>query len=522
MATVRMIPATPRGGGRKSESEAHKIRVAAYCRVSTDTDEQATSYEAQIEHYTDYIEKHPGWELAGIYADDGISGTNTKKREEFNRLIEDCMAGKVDMVVTKSISRFARNTLDCLKYIRQLKDKNIAVFFEKEAINTLDAKGEVLLTIMASLAQQESQSLSQNVRLGLQYRYQQGKVQVCANRFLGYDKDEDGNLVINPVEAEVVKRIYREYLSGKSYYQIGKELSADGIRTAAGNDYWLASTLKKILTNEKYIGDALLQKTVTTDFLNKKRVVNKGIAPQYYVEGSHEAIIPRELFMQVQEEMVRRARLRTDSGNRRVYSGKYAFSSIIYCAHCGDIFQRTQWFIREDRIPVWRCACRMNKKKNNKTDCPSRTIYESDLHAAAVNAINQVIAQKDDLLPGLKIAIEKALRSGNDTKVAEIDSQLEGLEKELLRRADAKQGFDDILERLNDLRDAKQRLLLEDANNVGLQRRLNEIDGFLKAQQTDIEEYDEDLVRKLIGRVTVYDDHLTFEFKSGIMIEISV
>ena len=201
--------------------------MAAYCRVSTDTDEQATSYDAQIEHYTEYIKKNPGWELAGIYADDGISGTNTKKREEFNRLIDDCMAGRVDMVVTKSISRFARNTLDCLKYIRQLKDKNIAVFFEKEAINTLDAKGEVLLTIMASLAQQESQSLSQNVRLGLQYRYQQGKVQVCTNRFLGYDKDEDGNLVINPEEAEVVRRIYREYLSGKSYYQIGQELSAD-------------------------------------------------------------------------------------------------------------------------------------------------------------------------------------------------------------------------------------------------------------------------------------------------------
>ena len=331
MATVTMIPARKTVGARKKTEDAPKLRVAAYCRVSTETDEQATSYEAQIEHYTEFIGNHPGWELAGIYADDGISGTNTKKREEFNRLIEDCMAGQVDMIVTKSISRFARNTLDCLKYIRQLKDKNIPVFFEKEAINTLDAKGEVLLTIMASLAQQESQSLSQNVRLGLQYRYQQGKVQVCTNRFLGYDKDEDGNLVINPEEAEVVKRIYREYLGGKSYYAIGQGLTADGIRTAAGNDYWLASTLKKILTNEKYIGDALLQKTITTDFLNKKRVVNKGIVPQYYVENSHEAIIPRDLFLQVQEEMVRRARLDTGTGKRRVYSGKYALSHLVYC-----------------------------------------------------------------------------------------------------------------------------------------------------------------------------------------------
>ena len=196
------------------------------------------------------------------------------------------MAGQVDMVVAKSISRSARNTLDCLKYIRQLKDKNIPVFFEKKAIHTLDAKGEVLLSIMASLAQQESQSLSQNVRLGLEYRYQQGKVQVCTNRFLGYDKDEDGNLVINLEEAEVVKRIYREYLEGKSYYAIGQGLTADSIRTATGSDYWLVPTLK-ILTNEKYIGAALLQKTVTTDFLNKKRVANKGIVPQYYMENSH-------------------------------------------------------------------------------------------------------------------------------------------------------------------------------------------------------------------------------------------
>lgn len=229
-----MIPAKKRVGTRVVQDEVPKTRVAAYCRVSTDTDEQATSYEAQVEHYTKYIKQNPAWESAGIYADDGISGTNTKNRVEFNRLIDDCMAGKIDMVVTKSISRFARNTLDCLKYIRQLKEKNIAVCFEKENINTLDAKGEVMLTIMASLAQQESESLSQNVKLGLQYRYQQGKVQVCTTRFLGYDKDENGKLIINKEEAEVVKRIFREYLEGYSYNIISRGLEADGIKTAAG------------------------------------------------------------------------------------------------------------------------------------------------------------------------------------------------------------------------------------------------------------------------------------------------
>ena len=230
MGNVMVIPAKRQVGNTARQQDAKpKLRVAAYCRVSTDSDEQATSYEAQIEHYTEYISKNPEWVLAGIFADDGITGTNTKKRDEFNRMIEECHDGNIDMIITKSISRFARNTLDCLKYIRELKDLNISVFFEKESINTMDAKGEVLLTIMASLAQQESQSLSQNIKLGLQYRFQNGEVRVNHSRFLGYTKDEEGNLIIEPAEAEVVKRIYREYLEGASLLQIGRGLEADGI-----------------------------------------------------------------------------------------------------------------------------------------------------------------------------------------------------------------------------------------------------------------------------------------------------
>lgn len=340
-----MIPAKCRVGSRIVKEETPKTRGAAYCRVSTDSDEQATSYEAQVEHYTEYIKKNPLWECAGIYADDGISGTTTKNREEFNRLIDDCLSGKIDLVITKSISRFARNTLDCLNYIRKLKEKNIAVFFEKENINTLDSKGEVMLTIMASFAQQESESLSQNVRLGLQYRYQQGKVIVNHKRFLCYDKDDDGNLVVNKQEAEVVKRIFREYLEGYTFNDIAKGLTEDGIKTGAGCERWFPSTLNKILRNEKYISDVLLQKTITTDFLTKKRVFNKGIAPQYYVENSHEAIIPKELFMRVQDEMDKRAMFETPSGRRRIKSGKYALSGIVYCAYCGEAYQRTHWDI---------------------------------------------------------------------------------------------------------------------------------------------------------------------------------
>ena len=363
---ITVILARKRVGNTVTAEEKPKLRVAAYCRVSTDSDEQASSYEVQVEHYTQFIQKNPEWELAGIFADDGISGCNTKKRSEFIRMIEECMAGRIDMIITKSISRFARNTLDCLKYIRELKEKNIPVFFEKENINTMDSKGEVLLTIMASLAQQESQSLSQNIKLGLQYRYQNGEVQVNHNRFLRYTKDEDGYLIIEPTEAEVVKRIYREYLEGSSLLQIGRGLEADGILTAAGKVKWRPETLRKILQNEKYIGNALLQKTYTVDFLNKKRV---------------------------QEEMVRRANLHSgEKRKKRVYSSKYALSSIVYCPKCGDIYRRIAWNNRGKHSIVWRYCTRV---EHGPSTCDAPTIQESELQAAVVWAINLALGNSN-------------------------------------------------------------------------------------------------------------------------------
>lgn len=269
---MKIIPARRRVGSNPEliGEETPKLRVAAYCRVSTEYEEQNSSYQTQVSHYTNYILSHDGWDLVKVYADDGISGTNTKKREQFNQMIDDCMVGKIDLIITKSISRFARNTLDCLQYIRKLKDKNIGVYFEKENIKTTDAKGEVLLTIMASLAQQESQSLSQNVKLGLQYRYQQGKVQVNHHWFLGYTKDEEGHLIVDPEQEKTVKRIYYEYLEGYSCKQIARRLTTEGIPNGAGNTKWADSNIASILRNEKYIGDALLQKSYTIDFLTKK------------------------------------------------------------------------------------------------------------------------------------------------------------------------------------------------------------------------------------------------------------
>lgn len=410
-----------------------------------------------MEHYTQFIQKNPEWELARIFADDGISGCNTKKRSEFIRMIEECMAGRIDMIITKSISRFARNTLDCLKYIRELKEKNIPVFFEKENINTMDSKGEVLLTIMASLAQQESQSLSQNIKLGLQYRYQNGEVQVNHNRFLGYTKDEDGHLIIEPTEAEVVKRIYREYLEGSSLLQIGRGLEADGILTAAGKAKWRPETLRKILQNEKYIGDALLQKTYTVDFLNKKRVQNNGIVPQYYVENSHPPIIPRDLYMQVQEEMVRRANLHSgEKRKKRVYSSKYALSSIVYCPKCGDIYRRIAWNNRGKHSIVWRCCTRV---EHGPSACDAPTIQESELQEAVIRAINMTLGNRDSMMAALQENVEAAIRQEDESSTEGIEAKLEELQKELLKRANSKKDYNDIADEIHRLRELKQNAL---------------------------------------------------------------
>ena len=515
---VMVIPARRRLGNTVQAEERPKLRVAAYCRVSTDSDEQATSYEAQVEHYTAFIKQNSEWEFAGIFADDGISGTNTKKREEFNRMIGECMAGNIDLIVTKSISRFARNTLDCLKYIRELKEKNIPVFFEKENINTMDSKGEVLLTIMASLAQQESQSLSQNVKLGLQYRYQNGEVQVNHNRFLGYTKDEDGHLIIEPVEAEVVKRIYREYLEGASLLQICRSLKADSILTAANKPHWRPETVKKILQNEKYIGDALLQKTYTVDFLSKKRVKNNGIVPQYYVENSHEPIIPRELFMQVQEEMVRRANLRGGKdGKKRVYSSKYALSSIVYCGQCGDIYRRVHWNNRGYKSIVWRCVSRLEEKGS---ECTAPTINEETLQTAVVKAINELLANKEPFLQALQKNIATILNEENDNATNDIDSKLEELQQQLLIQAKSKNDYEDVADEIYRLRELKQNALVENAEREGKRQRIAEINDFLNEQSCQLEEYDEQLVRRLIEKVTVFHDKFAVEFKSGVEIDV--
>lgn len=471
-------------------------------------------------HFRDVVPRLPNRIQIGYFRDDGISGTNTKKRDEFNRMIDECMAGNIDMVITKSISRFARNTLDCLQYIRQLKDKNIPVYFEKEAINTLDAKGEVLITIMASLAQQESQSMSQNIKLGLQYRYQQGKVQVNHNRFLGYTKDNDGHLIIDPEQAEIVKRIYREYLEGSSMDKIADGLMADGILTGAGKTKWHTSTINKILRNEKYMGDALLQKTYTTDFLTKKRIKNNGTVPQYYVEGDHEAIIPKELFMQVQAELVRRRVVHVSpTGKKRSFSCNHCFAQMVFCGDCGELYRRVHWNNHGCKSIVWRCISRLEPTSAEK-NCTNRTVNELLLQEITVKAFHQILTERDFFLKTLQQNIAKAVVNADTLSPDGIQTRLEELQKELIKKANNKQGYDAIADEIFRLRDQKEQSELDSHHREEAMNRIKELQDFIAGQETDITEFDEALVKKLIEKITVFADHFTVEFKSGITIDI--
>ena len=327
---VRVIAPTTSKADAGNAVQATKRRVAAYARVSTDEDEQLTSYQNQVEYYTRYIKSRPDWEFIGLYADEGISGLNTKKRSGFRQMVEDAMNGRIDLILTKSISRFARNTVDSLVTIRELKAKGVEVFFEKENIYTFDSKGELMITIMSSIAQEESRSISENITWGMRKNMARGKVTMAYGKFLGYRRGADGKPEIVEEEAEVVRRIYRLYLDGHTVREITRILTGDGIPTPSGkNCNWSVSTIMSILRNEKYKGDALLQKVYTADFLNKKMKKNNGVLPQYYVENSHPAIIDEETFLLVQELREHRRRP-TRSGITSMFSG------LLYCADCGE------------------------------------------------------------------------------------------------------------------------------------------------------------------------------------------
>jgi len=525
---VSVIPAKSAQLIRGLSVEAQK-RVCAYCRVSTDTEEQLSSYEAQVGYYEEYIKKRPDWEFVGIYADEGITGTNTKNRTEFKRMIDDCLAGRIDLVVTKSISRFARNTLDCLRFVRMLKDKGVGVFFEKENIETLDSKGEVLLTILSSLAQDESRSISENSRWGIMRRFQQGKVRVNHKKFTGFDKDENGELIIDEKEAGIVRRIFTEYLAGKGCKTIGKGLDADGILTATGNKVWNESVIKQMLKNEKYAGDALLQKTITVDFLTHKRILNNGQAQQFYVEDSHPAIISKETFQAVQREIDRRGKLQGDDRSR--YTNRYPFSGRIFCSECGSPFRRKSWGVGKYKKPVWICRTRIEKGPKG---CSIQAVDEEKLQEAFARAISQLMADRDAFIKRMTENIEKVFNEqASAVDIGVIDMRLDELRGQMaaLVKLNLTAGIDDeiyseeysrIAGEIDDLKSRRVSVTQAETKQRETLSRVREITGVMRGMNS-VPEFDEELFGRLVERVRVLNlVEIEFVLRSGVEVIVTL
>ncbi|HWQ75629.1 MAG TPA: recombinase family protein [Syntrophomonas sp.] len=426
-----------------ADTHASKLRVAAYCRVSTSSDEQLSSYQAQLEYYLEKVKSNPQWALTAIYADQGVTGTSTKHRKRFIRMIKDCEKGKIDLIITKSVSRFSRNTLDGLEYIRKLKSIGVGVYFEKENINTLIMDNEMILTFMMTAAQAESESMSGNVKWGHRKNFKDGKVYYHYNNFLGYREGEDGKPEIASEEAEIIKRIFTRYLQGQSVAKIITELEADGIKTVRGNTKWSDGVIRNMLTNEKYMGDALLQKTFVSDIFTRRSEKNMGQLPKYYVQECHPAIIDSETFQRVQEEMARRSSLPRKSNHGKTqlskYSSKYALSERLVCGTCGAFYRRVTWTRSNEKKIVWRCLARLELGKKS---CDAPTAVEETLHQAIVNSLNSH-TDKTVFTEALMAAVEMAsdsevvrerLRQLLEDKKIIVDEYNDNLTRQLIQK----------------------------------------------------------------------------------------
>ena len=518
MAKVTTIPATISRFTATPINEKKKRRTAAYARVSTDSEEQLTSYEAQVDYYTNYIKGRDDWEFISVYTDEGITGTNTKHRDGFNRMVQDALDGKIDLIVTKSVSRFARNTVDSLTTVRKLKEKGVEIYFEKENIWTLDSKGELLITIMSSLAQEESRSISENCTWGQRKRFADGKVTVPFKRFLGYDRGPDGNLVLNPEEAVIIRRIYSMFLQGMSPYGIATRLTADGIKSPGGKDKWNAGAVRSILTNEKYKGDALLQKSYTVDFLTKKKKVNEGEIPQYYVEGNHEAIIAPDVFEQVQHELERR---KADMGR---HSSVHLFSGKIRCGQCGEWYGSKTWHSTSKyRRVVWQC----NHKYDGEEKCTTPHLTDDDIKGLFVSAVNQLIGQKDAIISALTASLDIAFDlTALETERTELESEIavasDLIEKCIYENAHVALDQEEYQKRYDALtarfESAKARYNAVEDTIRSKQSRKATIEAFLTtlAKADLVDEFDTALWSGLVDFATVYNkDDVRFTFKNG-------
>jgi DNA invertase Pin-like site-specific DNA recombinase len=519
--TITKIPATVGMHSTRSPARQSGRRVAAYARVSTDSEEQLNSYNAQVDYYTQYIQSRADWLFVEVYSDEGISATSTRQRGGFNRMIKDALDGKIDLIVTKSISRFARNTVDSLVTVRQLKEKGTEVYFEKENIYTLDSKGELLITILSSLAQEESRNLSENVKWGKRKQFSEGKFTVAYKRFLGYEKGEDGQPGIVESEARIVRLIYNMFLTGKNFTAIANHLMDMGIPAPGGLQRWHNATVLSILRNEKYKGDALLQKRFTVDFLTKKMKKNEGEVPQYYVTGSHPAIIEPETHALVQAELDR----------RKSPGGVSCFSGKVICGECGGVFGPKLWHSTSKyRRTVWQC----NKKYAKDKKCPAPHLYDAKLKAVFIEAFNRLVTDKAQIISEYNEEINSiidnsSLESDIETPAAELDVIRNRIRRHIEDSANATLSREEYDERRNAMLE-EHNAIVNKINEIEVNKReraakheriarfLTEVEhsaGFLT-------EFDEELWRGVVESMTVYGDNdFAVMFKDGSEVRIS-
>ena len=528
---VTVIPPIAEMQG-ESRIDMRPKRVAAYCRVSTDREEQEHSFETQKAMYTEMIMMKPSWQTAGIYADEGITGTVAKKRPGFMKMIEDCRKGKIDMIVTKSVSRFSRNNLDCLMYVRELKQLGIPIIFEKEGINTIQVSSELLLTLFGALSQAESESISMNVKLGIRQSLKNGNVRFSYKTFLGYRKGADGQPEIVPEQADIVRRIYNDFLAGATYLEIAKRLTEEKVPTMGGGSRWFSERIKSILKNEKYKGDALLQKTYITDPISKRVKKNNGELPMYYVENSHPAIIERRIFDRVQEEIARRAGkkkvkqtgTKTELGR---YSGKYALTELLYCGECGTPYRRCTWSRNGKKKIVWRCVSRLDYGKKYCKNSPS--VEESRLHNAITAAITKKANSEEINIGGIMDHIE-SFGSRRDTdgiiqrqrRIAEIEKVIDDLAR--LNSDEAQSGeldykFSELYAELYSVKDEIEEMQSDVSALDG--DILNEMREVVTGLKNHPVEYDDKVVRQLIDCIKVMSaDMIKICFKDGTVTEV--
>lgn len=508
MGNMRIIeiPASMRESALRKNT-VRKLRVAAYCRVSTEEEEQQGSFEIQKLYYTEKINSTPEWEVAGIYADDGISGVHTKKRDGFNQMIQDCKKHRIDLILTKSISRFARNTLDSIQYVRMLKQMGIAVVFEKENINTATMNSEMILTVLSAFAQAESESISQNVARGKRMGYKHGKFAFPYGRIIGYRKGADGKPEIIPEQAEIIRLIFNRYLQGDSLQSIKAKLETAGALTARGNTAWSAQSIQRILQNEKYCGDVLLQKTFTEDVLTGVHKKNTGQLPQYYIENYHEGIVSKQMFREVQAEIARRnSKSAANQRKRRRgrYNSKYALTELLVCGDCGSPYKRVTWNIHGRKQIVWRCVNRI--EYGTKFCGSSPSIPEEKLHRAILKAVQDLAANFTDEVAAQINGILHSIQTGESIK-PNLQEQLEQTQQEFDRLLEMSLDFDEdtpfLDDRLKKLNSKIKRLKKVIDDSAAQQEKASQPETLLSAKVLQIQEYDDALTARIIEKITV-------------------